>query len=47
MSGNYRILDSLKLSVGPMYTLDILMYEGGKDAETVACREACTVEMRV
>ena len=44
---NYGNSGSLKLFAGPMYAPDIQMSEGGKDAETVASREACTVEIGI
>ena len=47
MPSNYGIPDYLKLSTGPMYTLNILMSEGGKAAEIMAGIEACTAGMRV
>ena len=47
MLGKYGNPGSLKLSAGPMYTPYINMSEGGKAAETMAGREACTVDMGV
>ena len=47
MPGNYGNPGSLKLSVGPMYTPNILMFDEGKTAETVAGIEACTAVMGV